>query len=301
MAEERLIDDDKDRKYKIRKNADGEDELYIDTASDGEEEEDTLGLEIPEFEEDDEEAAVMTPEQLAARKAQREEEEKKRLEEFSRRVTAARECLKIQDFGGTLYELSEAEKYGKPDGEALSLKLKALSQNLTDFTDSEELAEVADELKEKASAEQKAELSGMCEPLLLRAEGLKKEIEVLDKENEEKKAERRTVFVKRRKNALIFTGCAVVPFIVFLSLAIYFFTVRYALENGTNAILAIVFASLAGLCFIVSLFALHKLWESARNVRLNEKNISTKLGRELEDKKHELKQLTRIYAAINEV
>ena len=30
MAEERLIDDDKDKKYKIRKNADGEDELYID-------------------------------------------------------------------------------------------------------------------------------------------------------------------------------------------------------------------------------------------------------------------------------
>ena len=32
MAEERLVDDDKDRKYKIRKNADGEDELVIDAA-----------------------------------------------------------------------------------------------------------------------------------------------------------------------------------------------------------------------------------------------------------------------------
>ena len=30
MAEERLIDDDKDKKYKIGKNADGEDEFYID-------------------------------------------------------------------------------------------------------------------------------------------------------------------------------------------------------------------------------------------------------------------------------
>ena len=38
MAEERLIDEDKDRKYKIRKNADGEDELVIDAEADVEEE-----------------------------------------------------------------------------------------------------------------------------------------------------------------------------------------------------------------------------------------------------------------------
>ena len=36
MAEERLIDDDKDRKYKVIKNADGEDELVIDDTPDEE-------------------------------------------------------------------------------------------------------------------------------------------------------------------------------------------------------------------------------------------------------------------------
>ena len=61
MAEERLIDDDKDRKYKIRKNADGEDELYIDLEESEEESGESLEFEVPEFETDDEEAAVLTP------------------------------------------------------------------------------------------------------------------------------------------------------------------------------------------------------------------------------------------------
>ena len=78
MAEERLIDDDKDKKYKIRKNAEGVDELYID----GEPEEE-LTFEIPEFETDDEEAAVMTPEQLAAREKMREDEERRRVEKIA--------------------------------------------------------------------------------------------------------------------------------------------------------------------------------------------------------------------------
>lgn len=76
MAEERLIDDDKDRKYKIRKNADGEDELVIDAAPEEEEPAEEIGFEVPELE-DDEEAAVMTPEQLAARERAREEAEEK--------------------------------------------------------------------------------------------------------------------------------------------------------------------------------------------------------------------------------
>ena len=56
MAEERIIDDDKDKKYRIRINEDGEEELeVIDLGMDEEQEEAyETGLEIPEFEEDDE-------------------------------------------------------------------------------------------------------------------------------------------------------------------------------------------------------------------------------------------------------
>ena len=153
MAEERLIDDDKDRKYKVRKNSDGEDELYIETESDDEMQ--TLEFEIPEFEEDDEEAAVMTPEQLAARQLQREEEEKKRLEAFNACVVGAKEFLQKSDFDRALYKLSEAEKFGELNGEALTVKLKALSKNLTDFTLYEDLGSIAGEFKEKALQEHK--------------------------------------------------------------------------------------------------------------------------------------------------
>ena len=76
MAEERLIDDDKDKKYKIRKNADGEDELYIDDTEEETVQEEVNFL-VPEAEEDDEEAAVMTPEQLAARERAKAEAEEK--------------------------------------------------------------------------------------------------------------------------------------------------------------------------------------------------------------------------------
>ncbi len=80
-----MIDDDKDRKYKIRKNEDGEDELYIE-GGDGEEE---IGFEVPEFDTDDEEAAVMTPEQLAERERRREEAEQARLKNLEERICKA--------------------------------------------------------------------------------------------------------------------------------------------------------------------------------------------------------------------
>ena len=59
MAEERLIDDDKDKKYKIRINEQGEEELVLDEtrAESDAEESDEVGFEVPELDEDDEEAA----------------------------------------------------------------------------------------------------------------------------------------------------------------------------------------------------------------------------------------------------
>ena len=77
MAEERLIDDDKDRKYKIRVNEDGEEELIIAPQTAAEEAAE-IDFEVPDFDDDDEEAAVMTPEQLAARQRRREEEAARR-------------------------------------------------------------------------------------------------------------------------------------------------------------------------------------------------------------------------------
>ena len=93
MAEERLIDEDKDRKYKIRKNADGEDELVIDAEADVEEEFEEVEFEVTESDFDDEEAAVMTPEQLAAREKAREEAEAKRVEELNSHISRAQSLV----------------------------------------------------------------------------------------------------------------------------------------------------------------------------------------------------------------
>ena len=78
MAEERLIDDDKDRKYKIRRNADGEDELIIDDTETPDDESDIPVFDIPVYLEDDDEAALLTPEQLAERERMRAEEQSAR-------------------------------------------------------------------------------------------------------------------------------------------------------------------------------------------------------------------------------
>ena len=67
MAEERLIDADKDKKYRIKINADGEEELVVDEGVEPVEEvvQEVL-FEVEEISEDNEEEAVMTPEQARA-------------------------------------------------------------------------------------------------------------------------------------------------------------------------------------------------------------------------------------------
>ena len=93
MAEERLIDADKDKKYRIKINADGEEELVVDEGVEPVEEvvQEVL-FEVEEISEDNEEEAVMTPEQLAAK---REREERERAE----RRAKAEEHLKKAHLG----------------------------------------------------------------------------------------------------------------------------------------------------------------------------------------------------------
>ena len=63
MAEERLIDDDKDKKYRIRVNEDGEEELEI-VHGDDEEQEEVVELEDLGLDDDGDEHEF-TPEELA--------------------------------------------------------------------------------------------------------------------------------------------------------------------------------------------------------------------------------------------
>lgn len=303
MAEERLIDDDKDRKYKIRINENGEEELVIAPRGEDEEaDEDAIGFEVPEFDTDDEEAAIMTPEQLAARQKAREEEEARRKQKVEAHLSRAKVCLEQGDYEGARFQLNEAGELDGRNGEISVLKVKTLSRNFTDYTMIDECAEAADGVEEFATDEQKAELLALAAPLVERIEKEKKELVALDKENTEKKNERRGVFVARRKKAMIGFVASASPFAAFLVAAIVIgATLMFTREDGLYIILTAVFAALALGAFIATLAFAHKLWEEARNVKLNERNSSTKIGREYEAKKADYDKLTRIYASFNGV
>lgn len=301
MAEERLIDDDKDRKYKIRKNADGEDELIIDETPE-EEPEEEMAFEMPEFEADDEEAAIMTPEQLAARMKAREEEEAVRLERLAFLLSEAKGCLAKDDYAGTLDALSAAEELDDKCGEVYAVKLVAISKRFTDLSLIDECVAAADGVSKYAADEQKRELSSFSAPLVKAIDETKEDIKSLGEENEAKKSERRVVFAERRKKSLIRFIETAAPFAVFLVLAIVFSTLMFSRkDDSTFIVLTIVFGVLAVICFILSLITAHKLWECARNVKLNERNSSTKIGREYEAKLALSEKLDRIYASFKDV
>ncbi|MCM1236150.1 MAG: hypothetical protein NC489_39200 [Ruminococcus flavefaciens] len=295
MAEERLIDDDKDRKYKIRVNEDGEEELIIDDSPE-EEETEEIGFEVPELEEDDEEAAVMTPEQLAARDRAREEAEENRIKGIAERKAHAGELIAAGKYTDALYVLGEAEALGK-DGGVYSLKAFAMTKNFTDFSCGAECLPAAEGVKELASEEEKAEFLPYAESVKKAGAELRAEVERLGVENEEKKAERGAAFAAKKKKYFIAFGVISSVLVIFAVLAGYFGANMHANLSNTNMILCFTFIGLLAVTFIAYLFVCHKLWDAARLLKLNSKNSSTKLGREYEAKKSELNLIENLLAA----
>ncbi len=285
MAEERLIDDDKDKKYRIRKNADGEDELYI-VSSDDEEDGDAAYL-VPEIEEDDEEAAALTPEELAERERERAEAEAAKLAAIENYTSKAKELFAAEDFDEAAYAATQALELKGDDGELFCLKLRAVTKNFTDFSRVADCKSAAVGVKEFAGDGQKAELCEVSKPAEELLASLDKEVEELKKENDEKKSERREFFVAKRKKALIFNILTALPFVACLTVTLCFANIMFANLDYTNQIVTFVFAGLSGVFFIATLVSLRNLWKCQRNVTLNEKNSSTKLGREYEEKKAE--------------
>lgn len=296
MAEERLIDDDKDKKYKIRKNAQGEDELYL-SEEDAEEE---VTFEIPEFEADDEEAALMTPEQLAARERMREEEERRRAEKLANAISEATAAMEEGNFEAARYHLAEVAETDGDNGEVRFLQLKALTHNFTDYALAEEAAEVAQAVKEHCTAEQKAALKELSAPLADRLSKTEKELASLGEENEAKKVERREVFIADRKKSLIAFSATAVPLVIFAIIAAIVGNMIYTRKDSTVFIaVTIVFGVLALIAFIATVFTAHSLWKNSQKVKRNENNRNTRLGREYEAKKAEFEHLTAIYNSLS--
>ena len=303
MAEERLIDDDinKNKKYKIRKNEDGEDELYIDESYEEETEDDeSVVFNIPEFTEDDEEAAVLTPEQLAAREEARRQEEERRKQFVAENVAKAKELVDKGDFDEALYNLNSAENTDGKCGEVFALKIKVLTRNFTDFTALDECVDCSEGIRNYCTPDQKAEIASLSEPLESHTQKLEEQVAALHVEVEEKKSERRALFAEDRKKTVKLFTFTTVPFIVCLVLAISFGSVMFARQDGVNLILTIVFAAFALVFFIATLFTAHKMWSAMQKFSLNEKNTSTRLGREYEELRATVKKLNTVLTSLKE-
>ena len=299
MAEERLIDDDKDRKYKIRINEDGEEELVIDDTAEEDEESDIPVFEVPVYEEDDEEAAVLTPEQLLERERIKREEEEARAERVNSLCAKAREKLEEGDFEAAKYALSQAEELTGESGEVYCLKLRTLTRGFTDYTLLEDCAEAADGVKEYADEESKAQLKAMSAGLEKLVAEAEEQTNKLAEENESKKEERRSAFAQQKKRTLAGLLGTAGPFICFLMATIIFGSMMFSKENGSFIIVTIVLGALTLIALVCALVAANKFWTAMRNVKLNERDTSTKLGREYLESKTRYELLNRIYTALN--
>lgn len=298
MAEERLIDDDKDRKYRIRRNADGEEELVIDDTPDDVEPEEEIEFEVPELAEDDEEAAVMTPEQLAARDRARIEAEEKRLAALAERISFAKQLIAEEKYEDCVYVLNEALELEPKSGEVYALKLIALTENLKNISGrAGEGAEAAEGFLNFAGDKVRTEYLQLKTEAEKLQPSLAKEVSALNEQNEEAKGTRREAFTAKRKKTVIALACTGIPFVILAVLAIYFSTVMHAVKDGTNMILFFVFLGLSAVFLVATLIFVHKFWDSSKLLSLNEKNSSSKLGREYEEKNTQLMMIDKILAA----
>lgn len=299
MAEERLIDDDKDRKYKIRINEDGEEELVIDeSAEEGESE--IPVFEIPADGEDDEEAALLTPEQLAERERLKLEEQTKRKDAAEALYAKTVKSFDEGDFEAALYAVNRALELTPDDGRLWLYKLKTVSRNLTEFNSPESCAEAADGVAEFCSGEQKAELKTLTSALEARLAQAKTRTAELEIKNEAGKAERRDEFARMRKKSLIWLLASGIPFIVFTVAAIVFATMIFANEHGAFIIATAVAGGLAAVMLAVTAIAANKFWAAQRYVKLNERDNTTKIGRQYLESKSEADNLARVLQAIEQ-
>lgn len=284
MAEERFIDEDKDRKYRIRKNEKGEEELVVIDDEDEEEE-------LPVYDVVTDEGEELTEEEAAQKAAERQQNIQKKVDAFK---TTAREKMEEGDFESAQYALSQAADITEYDGELYYLQLKAFSRGMTNFLDLQKCLDASEGVREYSDEEQKNELLSLSAPLKARIEEFEEKSKSLKEENERGKEERRGTFVSNRKRALTVFACTAVPFVALFVLAIVFASMMFADQSGLYIVLTVAFGVATVAALIATLITLNKFLAANRKVKLNEMDTSTKVGRELISCNEELENLKKI-------
>ena len=302
MAEERFIDEDKDRKYRIRRNEQGEEELEI---IDPEAEQEALeeaynGFEVPEFEEDDEEAVNMTPEQLFLARKKREEEHEQTLAKAAALYEKA--CALKEDGQDeyALVTLDTAQKTSPEEWRVYPMQLELISKAFTDFSRLDECMDVLESYNEYVPEAARAEFSQKYSKAVeAELSAARAECDRIGAQNEEGRAGRRQKFRAQRKAALIHLLYAAVPFIIFLCLGIGFSTIMFAAKNGVYLILTIVFFAIAAASLIACVVLVRPLAKAINRLRINESDLSTALGRQHAECVERADKLKELYTAVH--
>lgn len=287
MAEERIIDNDRDSRYRFRVNEDGEEELVIDDVEDAPVEE---------------EAADEKQYDYGAEQAQLDEEERKKREKrIGELLESAKSDISKFKYSTALEYLEELEELDRENGELYALRVTAYTSGFTDYSQITVAAKNADGIKRYASAERKAELFAKChEGLEENIEELRKEITRLDEENEQKKAQRAIKFKADRIRALIAFAVFFAALATCAALAGYFSTLIHTVPTDKYTVLTIVFGALAGVMLIADAFAARWVNITFRRMRLNKRNTSTQLGREVLSEQIRLKAFLALYSALKD-
>ncbi len=300
MAEERLIDTDKDKKYRIKVNADGEEELVIDGGEeDGGAEIEEIMFAAPEEIPDTDDGQVLTPEQLAEKRAREEAEEAERRQKVEELLEKAKSDISLYRFATALEFIERAEEIDGENGEAQALKLEAYTRRFTDYSQIVPAAESADKLKEYTDSDRKAELFGVAAPSLEEEiSKLRATVSAMNSQNEEKKAERAVRFNRDRNIAVILFCALAAVLITFVALTGYYATLIRTVPTNKYLVLTCVFAGLTAIGLFAVTFAARFLNIACRRVRLNKRNTTTQLGRELLAEQAKLKAFIAVYSAL---
>ena len=302
MAEERLIDTDKDKKYRIKINENGEEELVVEDGVTAEEEgqaayEEVMFAAPEEFYEGDE--SGLTPEQLEEKRKREEEERAERQEKVAELLEKAKKESLLYRYATALEYIEKAEELDGENGEAQALKLVAYTRNFTDYSQIIPASACADKLAAYTPDERKAELLKSAQPSLdSEISKLRTTVSAMNKENEEKRAERAVRF-NRDRNIAIGVFCALAAVLIaFVALAGYYGSIIYTVPTNKYLISTCVFAGLALLTLFAAAFAARFLNITCRRVRLNKKNTTTQLGRDLLAEQAKLKAFVAVYSAL---
>lgn len=280
--EERIIDDEKDRKVRLKKTEDG----YVDVTDDKETDGDEVEFEYPLFEtdEDDEELAGLTPEEAIALRKKREEEAAARWAEYE---TLCQEGEKQLEDGNFALAEKTFEKALGLDGKATAASVGYWRAKTENFANPDVLIEeyveagienLEYDLGYEAAEEVKEKYASVFQR---RYEELSEQEQPLAKTVEENKLRRRAILKPRLKSAWIWFAIAALPMLVLLAVTALFALKNFTTPDNQYVPITIGFGAAFGVAFIVFAVVSNKLINTYRIYRANERTSATEEGAQL--------------------